>query len=156
MVPSVTCVIMSSTVDLRMLILYLLKIYQFPLVFSVSLKVKSLSNHFFFPVYRANVNNCTLYVMPFWSVKSLKICLMTLQQFYIPEFLLRPLAECWGFPHSSVGKESTCSVEDSGSISGWGRSSGEENGNPLQYSCQENPEEPGRLQSMGSQESYMT
>ena len=34
-----------------------------------------------------------------------------------------------------------------------GRSSGEGNGNPLQYSCLENPmaEEPGRLQSMGSQ-----
>ena len=26
-----------------------------------------------------------------------------------------------------------------GSIPGWGRSSGEENGNPLQYSCLENP-----------------
>ena len=34
-----------------------------------------------------------------------------------------------------------------------GRCPGEENGNPLQYSCQENPmdREPGRLQSMGSQ-----
>ena len=64
---------------------------------------------------------------------------MTLQQFYIPEFLLGTLAECWGFSHSSVGKKSACSVEDSGSISGSGRSLGEENGNPLQCSCQENP-----------------
>ena len=33
---------------------------------------------------------------------------------------------------------------------GWGRSPGEGNGSPLQYSYQENPmdEEPGRLQSM--------
>ena len=33
---------------------------------------------------------------------------------------------------------------------------GEGNGNPPQYSCLENPMEPGRLQSMGSQESDTT
>ena len=38
----------------------------------------------------------------------------------------------WGFPGGSVGKES---VGDPGSISGSGRSHGEGNGNPLQYSC---------------------
>ena len=43
-------------------------------------------------------------------------------------------------------------VRDAGSIPGSGRSPGGGNGN-LQYSCLENPmtEEPGRLQSMGSQ-----
>ena len=40
---------------------------------------------------------------------------------------------------SSVGKESSCNAEDSGSISGLGRSPGEGNGNPLQYSCLEDP-----------------
>ena len=42
---------------------------------------------------------------------------------------------------------------DVGSILGSGRSPGGENGNPLQYSCLENPwtEEPGGLQSMESQ-----
>ena len=40
---------------------------------------------------------------------------------------------------------------DAGSILGSERSPGEENGNPLQDSCLENPMEPGRLQSMGSQ-----
>ena len=39
----------------------------------------------------------------------------------------------------SVGKESACSAGDPGSILGLGRSSGEGNGNPLQYSCLENP-----------------
>ena len=55
--------------------------------------------------------------------------------------------------YSSDGKESPYSAEDSGSIPGSGRSSGEGNGNSLQYSCLENPwtEEPGGLQSMGSQ-----
>ena len=35
----------------------------------------------------------------------------------------------------SDGKESACNVGDPGSIPGLGRSSGEGNGNPLQYSC---------------------
>ena len=35
-------------------------------------------------------------------------------------------------------KASACNVGDLGSIPGWGRSSGEGNGNPLQYSCLEN------------------
>ena len=44
-----------------------------------------------------------------------------------------------GFPGSSAGKESACSVEDLGSIPGSGRSPGEGNGKPLWYSCLENP-----------------
>ena len=38
-----------------------------------------------------------------------------------------------GFPHSSVGKESTCNAGDPGSIPGSGRSPGEGIGYPLQY-----------------------
>ena len=57
-----------------------------------------------------------------------------------------------GFPGDSAGKESACNAGDLGSIAGSGRSPGEGNGKPLQYSCLENPwtEEPGKLQSMGS------
>ena len=43
----------------------------------------------------------------------------------------------------SDGKASAYSVGDLGSIPGSGRSSGERNGNPLQYSCQENPVDGG-------------
>ena len=43
-----------------------------------------------------------------------------------------------GFPCSSVGKESACSAEDLGLISGLGRSPGEGKGSPLQYSGLEN------------------
>ena len=43
-----------------------------------------------------------------------------------------------GFPGGSGGKESSCNVGDLGSIPGSGRSPGEGNGNPLQYSCLEN------------------
>ena len=58
-----------------------------------------------------------------------------------------------GFPGGSEGKESACNAGDPDSIPGSVRSPGEGNGNPLQYPCVENPmeEEPGRLQSMGSQ-----
>ena len=41
----------------------------------------------------------------------------------------------------SIGKESAYNAGDTGSIPGWGRSSGEGNSNPLQYSCLENPME---------------
>ena len=44
-----------------------------------------------------------------------------------------------GFPGSTDGKESACHGGDPGSIPWLGRSPGEENGNPLQYSCLENP-----------------
>ena len=43
-----------------------------------------------------------------------------------------------GFPGGSAGKESTCNVGDLGSIPGLGRSPGEGNGYPLQYSGLEN------------------
>ena len=57
------------------------------------------------------------------------------------------------FPRSSVSKKSACNPGDPGSIPGSGRSPGEGNGNPLQYSCLDNPmtEEPSRLQCTGSQ-----
>ena len=48
-----------------------------------------------------------------------------------------------GFPGSSDGKESAHSVRDLGSIPGSARSCGERNGNPLQYSCLENPMDRG-------------
>ena len=42
-------------------------------------------------------------------------------------------------PGSSDGKETACNARDLGLIPGSGRSPGEGNGNPLQYSCLENP-----------------
>ena len=42
-----------------------------------------------------------------------------------------------GFPGGSDGKESACNAGDQGSIPGSGRSPGEANGYPLQYSCLE-------------------
>ena len=47
------------------------------------------------------------------------------------------------FPGGSDGKASACNVGDPGSIPGLGRSPGEGNGHPLQYSCLENPMDGG-------------
>ena len=52
-------------------------------------------------------------------------------------------------------KASACNAGDLGSLPGSGRSPGEGNGHPLQYSCLENPMDggPGGLQSTGSAKS---
>ena len=64
-----------------------------------------------------------------------------------------------GFPSGSVGKEPACNAGDArdiGSIPGSGRSPGAGHGNPLKYSCLENPMDRGaweatvhRLQRVG-------
>ena len=48
-----------------------------------------------------------------------------------------------GFPCGSDGKASSYNAGDLGLIPGSGRASGEGNGNPLQYSCLENPMDRG-------------
>ena len=48
-----------------------------------------------------------------------------------------------GLPQFLRGKESAFNAGDTGSIPGLGRSPGEGNGNPLQYSCLENPMDRG-------------
>ena len=48
-----------------------------------------------------------------------------------------------GFSGGSDAKESACNAGDLGSIPGLGRSPGEGNGTPLQYSCLENPMDRG-------------
>ena len=52
-----------------------------------------------------------------------------------------------GFPGGSHGKESACDAGDPGLIPGLGRSHGEGNDNPLQYSCLENPMDRGAWQA---------
>ena len=48
------------------------------------------------------------------------------------------IANIYWLPGGSDGKASACNAGDPGSIPGSGRSPGEGNGNPLQYSCLEN------------------
>ena len=62
------------------------------------------------------------------------------------------------FPGGSDSKEPACNAGDLGLIPGSGRSPGEGNGYPLQYSCLENSmdKKSGRLSSWGHKESEMT
>ena len=56
-------------------------------------------------------------------------------------------SDFFGFPGGSDGKESAYNVGDSGVIPGSGRSLGDGNSNPLQYSCLENPMDRGAWQA---------
>ena len=49
------------------------------------------------------------------------------------------MRQAQGFPGGSEGKVSACNARVPGLIPGSGRSPGEGDGNPLQYSCLENP-----------------
>ena len=57
------------------------------------------------------------------------------------------MLESLGLPCSLDGEESACNIGDSGLIPWLGRSSGEGTGNPLQYSCLENPMDRGPWRS---------
>ena len=52
-----------------------------------------------------------------------------------------------GFPGGSDGKESACNSGDKGLIPGLGRSPGEGNSYPFQYSCLGNPMDRGAWQA---------
>ena len=59
------------------------------------------------------------------------------------------LTKTWSFPDDSAVKNLPANAGHTGWIPRSGRSPGERNGNPFQYSCLGNPEAPGGLQSMG-------
>ena len=65
---------------------------------------------------------------------------------FIFVFISINLGGGWGFPCSSVSRESACNAGDLGSIPELARSPGEGNGNPLQYSDLENPMDRGAWQ----------
>ena len=58
---------------------------------------------------------------------------------FLCQSILRDTVKTIGFPGGSEVKASASNAEDLGSIPGSGRHPGEGNGNPLQYSCLENP-----------------
>ena len=60
-----------------------------------------------------------------------------------------------GFLGGSDSKESACNAGDPGSIPGSARSLGDGNGNPLQYSCLENPMDRGAWRAIVELESHL-
>ena len=73
---------------------------------------------------------CTFFITPFMFDLNFISSNIT--------FCLFVVLSSFFFPHTSVSKYA-CNAGDPGSIPGSGRSSGEGNGSPLQYSCPENP-----------------
>ena len=57
--------------------------------------------------------------------------------------VIQPSYPLQAFPGGSDGKESACNAGDPGLIPGSGKYPGEENGNPLKYSCLESPMDGG-------------
>ena len=60
--------------------------------------------------------------------------------------MIKPQSREKGFTDGTMVKNPPANAGDTGDtglIPGWGRSPGEENGNPLQYSCLENPMDRG-------------
>ena len=81
---------------------------------------------------------------------------MFLYMLYIYIFIY-VLYNYMGFPCGSAGKESACNMGDLGLIPELGRSPGEGEGYPLQYSCLENPMDRGAWRSpWGCKESDTT
>ena len=79
----------------------------------------------------------------FWSISArISFCsYFTLTLIFVTICIV--LFVLLGFPGGSEVKVSACNEGDTGSIPGLGRSLGEGNGNPLQYSCLENPMDGG-------------
>ena len=81
---------------------------------------------------------CVLYFTELFMYHAIvlggKICFMIC---FVILYALRSY-DPMGFPGGSDGKESACHVVDLGWIPGLGRSPGEGNGHPLQYSCLKN------------------
>ena len=77
---------------------------------------------------------------------------------FLNEYFCVYVFRIWGFPSGSLEKNLPSNAGGGSLIPGLGRSPGEGNGNPCQYSCLGNPMDRGTwvLQSMGLQESNMT
>ena len=67
---------------------------------------------------------------------------------FFPNFKLSILYWAMGFSGGSGGKECACNAGDPGLISGLGGCPGEGHGNPVQYSCLENPKDREAWEAM--------
>ena len=99
--------------------------------------------------------NCNMSLESSESIHlSIAVFSFTFSEKYSLSFIYNFMYTVVGFPGGSDGKESACNTEHLGLIPGSGRSPGGGHGNPLQYSCLENPCGQRSLagqQSMGSQ-----
>ena len=80
-----------------------------------------------------------------WGQEEIHVSAQVIRQegAHFSFFLFDLFRPSMGFPGGSDGKESSCNAGDLSSIPGSGRSPGGGHGNPLQYSCLENPTDRG-------------
>ena len=83
----------------------------------------------------------TLTVSDFFTIFRLSVSAIT--DFQGGDYSSLRIQMVGSFPGGSEGKASACNAGDLDSIPGSGRSPGEGNGTPLQYSCLENPMDGG-------------
>ena len=76
------------------------------------------------------------------------MCVSVCRHTYTEVYIYIDIDVDTGFPCSSVGKQSAYNAGNLGLIPGLGRFPREENGNPLRYSCLENPMDRGAWQAM--------
>ena len=83
-------------------------------------------------------------VTPFWINSHHQTWIINREMVWLCLFpLYSSTSQSQDHPGGSDGKESACNAGDPGSIPGLGRSTGEGNGNTLQYSCSENAKDRG-------------
>ena len=116
---------------------------------AVQRTLKSLLQHHSF---KASFLQCSafLFLLSHLCMTTGKAIALTVQifcQWIDVCFLIHFLGLSLGFSRSSVGKESASNAGDLGSSPESGRSPGKGNGNPLQYSCLENPMDRGAWQA---------
>ena len=87
----------------------------------------------------------------FFCLAKVKIKAMIIIEYshiFISHYAYERLSKRFSFPSGSEVKVSASNAGDSGSVPGLGRSSGEGNGSPLQYSCLENPMDGGAWEAI--------
>ena len=80
-------------------------------------------------------------------ILSVQICVCVYIYIYICSTEICTGLYIYRLPYWLSGKESTCNAGDMGLIPGWGGFPRGEHGNPLQYSCLENPMDRGAWQA---------
>ena len=90
-------------------------------------------------IYVYNIVKITIYNIYTLYIVSTECILFDTKCSRNPVYEVTHSSRIWNIPGGSDSKEPTCNVGDPGLIPGSGRSPGEGNGNPLQYSCLENP-----------------
>ena len=113
---------------------------------SLLMKVKERNENVVLKISIQKLKNVALGFITSWQIEGEKVEAVT-------DFIFLGSKITRGFPGGSDGKASVYKAGDLGSSPGLGRSPGEGNGNPLQYSCLENSMvgEPRGLRSMGLQ-----